>query len=95
VASVVNTLVLAYAGASLPLLLLFTVSGAASSDVLTTELVAQEVVRTLVGGIGIVAAAPLTTALAAVIAVSDRGPARGSRRRARGKPRGAEVGRAG
>lgn len=73
VASIVNTLVLAYAGASLPLLLLFSVSGAESSDVLTTELVAQEIVRTLVGGIGIVAAAPLTTVLATAFAVSDRG----------------------
>ncbi|HEX7189078.1 MAG TPA: YibE/F family protein [Actinomycetes bacterium] len=73
VASIVNTLVLAYAGAALPLLLLFTVSEAHSSDVVTTELVAQEVVRTLVGGIGIVAAAPLTTALATFFAVADRG----------------------
>jgi uncharacterized membrane protein len=90
VASIVNTLVLAYAGASLPLLLLFSVSGAESSDVLTTELVAQEVVRTLVGGIGIVAAAPLTTALATFIAVSDRAnPAPG--RRSRRKPRGGRV----
>ncbi|MGH8892972.1 MAG: YibE/F family protein [Actinomycetes bacterium] len=87
VASIVNTLVLAYAGASLPLLLLFNVSGADSSDVLTTELVAQEVVRTLVGGIGIVAAAPLTTALATFFAVNDRRRgAAGARRRSRRKP---------
>jgi uncharacterized membrane protein len=81
---VVNTLALAYAGASLPLLLLFTVSGAQSSDVLTTELVAQEIVRTLVGGIGIVAAAPVTTALATVIAVSDRDVRSAGRRRRSG-----------
>ncbi len=65
VAATVNTLVLAYAGAALPLLLLFLLAGSAWSQVLTGELVAQEVVRTLVGAIGIVAAVPLTTALAA------------------------------
>ncbi len=65
VAATVNTLVLAYAGAALPLLLLFLLSGNAWSQVLTGELVAQEVVRTLVGAIGIVAAVPLTTVLAA------------------------------
>jgi uncharacterized membrane protein len=85
VASTVNTLALAYAGASLPAVLLFTVSGAATSDVLTTEVVAQEVVRTLVGGIGIVAAVPVTTALATVFAVADRGRPRGGRRRATGR----------
>lgn len=84
VASIVNTLVLAYAGASLPLLLLFTVSAAESTDVLTTELVAQEIVRTLVGGIGVVAAAPLTTALATFFAVGDRGRSGARGRRSRG-----------
>ncbi|MGH8969289.1 MAG: YibE/F family protein [Actinomycetes bacterium] len=83
VASTVNTLALAYAGASLPLLLLFTVAQASTIDVITTELVAQEVVRTLVGGIGIVAAVPLTTVLATAVAVADRArPASGGRRRA-------------
>lgn len=65
VAATVNTLVLAYAGAAMPLLLLFLISGNPWSQVLTGELVAQEVVRTLVGALGIVAAVPLTTALAA------------------------------
>jgi uncharacterized membrane protein len=90
VASTVNTLVLAYAGASLPLLLLFTVSAAPAGDVLTTELVAQEVVRSLVGSIGIVAAVPVTTALATLVAVTDRGAAASRRRgtRARGRQPG-------
>ena len=69
IASTVNTLVLAYAGASLPLLLLFTVSGRGVGEVLTSEVVAQEVVRTLVGSIGLVASVPITTALAAFVAV--------------------------
>jgi uncharacterized membrane protein len=64
----VNTLVLAYAGASLPLLLLFTVAAQGPGTVLTSQDVATEVVRTLVGSIGLVAAVPITTALAAVVA---------------------------
>jgi uncharacterized membrane protein len=65
IASTVNTLVLAYAAAGLPLMLLLTQSGLAFGDVLTTETIAVEVVQTLVGSIGLVASVPLTTALAA------------------------------
>lgn len=67
VASAVNTLVLAYAGAALPLLLLFALAGRRLADVLTAEDVAQEVLRTLVGSIGVVAAVPVTTLFAAVV----------------------------
>lgn len=67
VSSTVNTLVLAYAGASLPLLLLFTQGDPPVGRLLTGELVAVEIVRMLVGGIGLVAAAPITTALAALV----------------------------
>ncbi len=67
IASTVNTLVLAYAGASLPLLLVFTQAGRGLGTVAEGELVAVEIVRTLVGSIGLVAAVPLTTALAAFI----------------------------
>jgi uncharacterized membrane protein len=65
IASTVNTLVLAYAGASLPLLLLFRSAGHELTDVVNGEVVAVEIVRTLVGSIGLVASVPLTTALAA------------------------------
>ena len=68
IASTVNTLVMAYAGASLPLLVLFTLSSRRLGDVLTSEVVAQELVRTLVGSIGLVSAVPITTALAAFVA---------------------------
>jgi uncharacterized membrane protein len=68
IASTVNTLVMAYAGASLPLLVLFTLSSRQLSDVLTSEIVAQEIIRTLVGSIGLVSAVPITTALAAFVA---------------------------
>jgi uncharacterized membrane protein len=67
VASAVNTLVLAYAGAALPLLLLFSLSGRGLTDIVTTEDVAAEVVRSLVGSIGLVASVPITTALAAIV----------------------------
>lgn len=67
IASTVNTLVLAYAGASLPLLLLFTAGGRSTADLLTSEVVAAEVVRTAVGSIGILAAVPLTTWLAVAV----------------------------
>ena len=71
IASTVNTLVLAYAGASLPLLLLFAVSGVDVGTALGSEVVAQEVVRTLVGSIGLVASVPLTTALAAFVVTRE------------------------
>ncbi|MFN8017060.1 MAG: YibE/F family protein [Acidimicrobiales bacterium] len=65
VASTVNTLFLAYAGASLPLLLLFAQGGRSITGVLTSEVVAVELVRALIGSIGLVAAVPITTGLAA------------------------------
>ena len=67
IASTVNTLVLAYAGASLPLLLLFRTSGQALAHVITGEAIAVEVVRALVGSIGLVASVPITTGLAALV----------------------------
>lgn len=67
VASAVNTLVLAYAGAALPPLLLFTVAAGGVTQVLTSQDVATEIVRTLVGSIGLVAAVPVTTGLAALV----------------------------
>jgi uncharacterized membrane protein len=68
VASAVNTLVLAYAGAALPLMLLFSLAGPGLGAVVTSQEVATEVVRTLVGSIGLVASVPITTAIAAAVA---------------------------
>ncbi|WP_446680300.1 YibE/F family protein [Allostreptomyces psammosilenae] len=73
IASTVNTLVLAYAGAAMPLLLLFTMAQQSVWAVATSELIAEEVVRTLVGSIGLVASVPLTTALAAIVAAEEGG----------------------
>ncbi len=65
IGSTVNTLLLAYAGAGMPLMLLFVLSRQSLGTVANTEEVAIEIVRTLVGSIGLVVAVPLTTALAA------------------------------
>jgi hypothetical protein len=70
--SSVNTLVMAYAGAGLPLLLAYSASGRGLTDLLTAETVAQELVRTLVGSIGLVASVPITTFLAAMIARQEQ-----------------------
>lgn len=72
IASVVNTLVLAYAGAALPLLLLFSIAQSSVGTVAGSEVVAEEIVRTLVGSIGLVASVPLTTLLAALVVSADR-----------------------
>jgi len=73
IAATVNTLVLAYLGASLPLLLLFALSGEPPLTIANGEIVAVEVVRALVGSIGIVAAVPITTLVAAWLLVPGEG----------------------
>lgn len=64
VAATVNTLVLAYAGASLPMLLMFTLGRGDLGYLVNFEFVAEEIVRTLVGSLGLISAVPLTTAIA-------------------------------
>lgn len=68
VASAVNTIVLAYAGTSLPLMLLIAAGNQDVVEVLTSQYLAQEIVRSAVGTIGLVASVPITTALAALVA---------------------------
>jgi uncharacterized membrane protein len=68
IGSTVNTLLLAYLGASLPLAVLFVIAQQSLGTVVNSEVVAVEVVRTLVGSIGLVAAVPFTTWLAATVA---------------------------
>ena len=75
IAATVNTLMLAYLGAGLPLLLLFALSGQSPLIVLNGEIVAVEVIRALVGSVGIVMAVPLTTLIAAALMVPARRPA--------------------
>lgn len=70
ISSTVNTLFLAYVGAALPLMLLFAQTGQSLSNVAMSEQVAVEIVRTLVGSIGLVAAVPISTALAVAVFVA-------------------------
>lgn len=64
VAATVNTLVLAYAGASLPMLLMFSLGRGNYGFLVNFEFIAEEIVRTLVGSLGLVTAVPLTTVIA-------------------------------
>ncbi len=67
IAATINTLVLAYAGASLPILIVFSVGGTSFGSAVNGESVAEPIVAMLVGSIGLIAAVPLTTALAALL----------------------------
>ncbi len=73
IASTVYTLVLAYAGSALPLLLLFSVANRSLGDVLTSESVAIEIARSAVGGVALALSVPLTTGIAAVLATPHHG----------------------
>jgi uncharacterized membrane protein len=68
VAATVNTLVLAYAGASLPMLLMFSLGQGDYGYLINFSFIAEEIVRTLVGSLGLVAAVPITTTIAIFIA---------------------------
>jgi uncharacterized membrane protein len=73
IASLINTLALAYVGASLPLLLLFTVQEESPFwVVLNSEFLAEEIIRTLVGSSTLLFAVPITTWLAAYFFRNDR-----------------------
>ena len=67
IAATINTLVLAYVGASLPLIVLFAAGGQDPLLIVSGEVVAVEVVRALAGSLGIVAAVPVTTAIAVML----------------------------
>lgn len=96
IASVINTIILAYAGASLPLLVLIAAGSQPLGELLTNQLIAQELVRSAVGTLGLIAAVPITTALAALTVrrtSGGDGPTRAVRtRRARTADRPADRG---
>jgi uncharacterized membrane protein len=66
-AATIHTLVLAYVGAALPLILVLRSSHVGFADAVNVQIVAEPVIATLVGAIALVAAVPLTTALAALL----------------------------
>jgi uncharacterized membrane protein len=76
IASTVYTLLFAYAGGALPLFLLLSVSGRPLGDLLTSDAVATEFARSVVGGIGLALSVPLTTAVAVALLPRDSSPGR-------------------
>jgi uncharacterized membrane protein len=71
VAATVNTLVLAYAGAALPMLLLFSLNSGDFALLANMSMVSEEIVRTLVGSIGLFLAVPITTFLASLLVLNQ------------------------
>jgi uncharacterized membrane protein len=63
----IHTLVLAYAGASLPLLLAIRASGLSFADAVNSETIAEPIVATVIGCAALIAAVPLTTGLASLL----------------------------
>lgn len=86
VGSAVNTLVMAYAGAALPVMLYSSLSGVGLGTILGSQDVAEEIVRTLAGSVGIVAAVPVTTILAALIASRETVAGNHNSHRSKQKP---------
>jgi uncharacterized membrane protein len=81
IAAMVNTLLLAYVGASLPLMLVFTIYQEPIWRRINREPIAEEIVRTLVGSVGLVLAVPITGLIASLMArwAIRREAARGTR----------------
>jgi uncharacterized membrane protein len=75
VGALINTLVLAYVGVALPLVLLFSLSESSVFSIINREIFATEIIRALVGSIGLVLTVPITTLLA-VFTASSRDPDR-------------------
>lgn len=73
IASMVNTMVLAYTGVALPLLLLFINNPHPAKEIINYEIIAEEVVRTLVASIGLIIAVPITTLITALFVANDTG----------------------
>lgn len=71
--AVINTLILAYTGASLPLVLLLYVSDAPLLELINREVIATEIVRSIVGSAGLILAVPLTTLIAVALMKKNQG----------------------
>jgi uncharacterized membrane protein len=68
IAAMVNTLLLAYVGAALPLVLMFSVFAESMGVTINREIISEEIVRTLVGSLGLLVGVPLTSVIAAQVA---------------------------
>jgi uncharacterized membrane protein len=71
IGALVNTLAIAYVGAALPLLLLFYSSSAPVSHIMNREIFATEILRTMIGSIGLVIAVPITTLIAVMMLMRE------------------------
>ncbi len=69
--AVINTLILAYAGASLPLVLLLYVGNTPVLELINREVIATEIVRSIVGSVGLLLAVPMTTLIAVFLMRKD------------------------
>ena len=67
IGALVNTLAIAYVGASLPLLLLFSKASASVGYLVNAEILATEIIRILIGSIGLILAVPVTTLIAVLV----------------------------
>jgi len=74
ISSMVNTLILVYTGAALPLLILFINNPHPFSEVVNYEMIADEIIRTLIGSIGLILSVPITTFIASVTATNNSNP---------------------
>ena len=74
IAAMVNTLLLAYVGAALPLVLMFSVFSESVGITMNREIISEEIVRTLVGSLGLLAGVPLTSVIAAQAARGGAAP---------------------
>jgi len=72
ISSMVNTLILVYTGAALPLLLLFINNPHPFTEIVNYEIIADEIIRTLVGSIGLVLSVPITTFIATLVATKKK-----------------------
>ncbi len=77
IGATVNTLFLAYVSVGLPLIIVLYVSHQPSGAVLNDETIATEIVRTLIGSLGIIAAIPITTFVAGLLMDGETGDEQG------------------
>lgn len=72
IASMVDTLILTYAGASLPLLVLLGHSSVPWTQTINMEMIAEEIMRTMIGSMGLILAVPITTLIAALLVKGEK-----------------------
>jgi len=72
ISSMINTLVLVYAGAAMPLMLIFVNNPHPISEIISYEFIAEEIIRTLTGSIGLILAVPITTLLATYVFINAK-----------------------